>query len=447
MNYISREELEVIMLNRDMGMHRVHIATELRKKQLQTKNVEEYYSIPIPRIFPISSGIFEERKEDREMHWRTDVFIDAYCRGFNQLNDLGNNICRYGNLGSAVLSNLFRGENKIYNSECTSSLGRKCRELTCNSYEERIIEFTIAQMRMYIFFGFLTQFRQYREFPFGTPFPHLIAQHYGLPTQFLDLTDDVKVALFFACCKYIKNEHRYVPIQKKDFDFYGEDAVLYCGMEDREVTKIIGYQPFTRCFKQRGYYIDTAQNVPCWEYSLTNNSNFSKSYFKRSPDLCKKIYEEFDGGEVLFPKDSLFEFEDVIEQIRTSKQFPTNVFDIISECVESYISCYPQFENISNYSFKNWLYNKLLDLGISFNDKFSVLIDMDTFQNCNDAWSIAKYKDENDIIAWGREVIHLKNGDFRMSLPIKDIGIYTDLETEFQTYKEMNEWFKLKSKG
>ncbi len=446
MNYISQEELEAVMLDRDRGMYRIHVATELRKRQLQAKNVEEYYSIPIPRIFSISSGIFEEYKENREMHWQIDGFIDAYCRGLNQLDDLGNNVCRYGNLGSVVLSDLFRGENRIYNSECTSSLGRICRGLNNNSFKDQIIEFTIAQMRMYIFYGFLTQFRQYREFPFGTAFPHLIAQHYGLPTQFLDLTDDIKVALFFACCRYNEKEHKYFPIQKEDFDTYGEYAVLYHGIEDEENSRMIGYQPFTRCFKQRGYCIDTAQNIPCWEYSLIKNSNYTKSYFKRTPELCRRIYEEFEEGQELFPKDSLFEFENVIEQIKTAKQFPTIVFDIIVECVKSYVSCYHQFVLDKSFSLKDWLYNGLMNSEISFNDKFVALIDMDKFQYYNDAWNIAKYKEKNDIIAWGREVIPLDNGNFRISLPIKNIGIYTDSEEEFPTYKEMKEWIELKNK-
>ena len=45
-----------------------------------------------------------------------------------------------------------------------------------------------------------------------------LAQHYGLKTQWLDITNDFEVALFFACCKYNKNYNMWSPLTKSDFN-------------------------------------------------------------------------------------------------------------------------------------------------------------------------------------------------------------------------------------
>ena len=250
------------MSERDAGMQRVHITTELRKKQLQTKTIDEYFNISIPPIYGLNS---DGRPINRKMHSMIDIFIDQYCRGYNMDHE-GRNVCQYGNLGSVVSSVLYRGESRDYASECTSLLGRNCRAFNERSHQSAFLEFVIAQMRIYLFHDFLTCFREYREFPFATPMPHIIAQHYGIPTQFLDLTDDIKVALFFACCKYDKSRHQYLPISENDLSDFGKYAVLYCGHENYKTTEMIGYQPFTRCFRQRGYYIDTAQKSFCWDF-------------------------------------------------------------------------------------------------------------------------------------------------------------------------------------
>jgi hypothetical protein len=53
---------------------------------------------------------------------------------------------------------------------------------------------------------------------------YIIAQHFGLQTQYLDLTDDIDVALFFTCCKHIKN-NIYKPITSDDLDEYGKYTI------------------------------------------------------------------------------------------------------------------------------------------------------------------------------------------------------------------------------
>lgn len=422
LNIISNEELAKLLKERDSGMQRVHITTELRKKQLQAKTIEEYFDIPIPPIYSLNS---DGQPISHEMHQMIDIFIDQYCRGYNMDHE-GRNVCQYGNLGSVVSSTLFRGERKDYGSECTSLLGRNCRSHNKISPGNAFLEFVVAQMRIYLFHGFLTCFREYQEFPFATPMPHVIAQHYGIPTQFLDLTDDIKVALFFACCKYDKENHRYLPISEHDLSDLGEYAVLYCGEENFNTTAMIGYQPFTRCFKQRGYYIDTAQECFCWDFSLEKNAGFTKNLFHRTPKLCQQIYDEFDGGEILFPKDSLYECNCVIDEIGKATSFPKEVFEIIVECAESYLMGYVNFDPRNGLSTKDWLYKELVASDkIKLTDKYIISDVRNIVEKYNSNWNITKYQKEHDIIAWGRESVTLPNGDFMWSLPFNNNGIFT----------------------
>lgn len=426
MNIISPDEIEQIIRVRDIGMMRVDVATQTRKKQLAANTDEEYNSIPIPRLYPFNcESVFLEHSKIEETlkdRFYEDFLLDMYCRGFT-MNINGYIVSKYGNMGAVGVSDLYRGEIKDFGSQCTSSLGRKIHS---GSFEEKIINFFIHQMKILCFYGFLTYFKQFTEFKIGTPMAHIIAQHYGLYTQFLDLTDDVKVALFFACCKHIGN-NKYRPIDKNDLPQIGKYGVLYHGVED-DSTQIIGYQPFTRCHKQRGYFIDTAANIPCWHYSLVETTNFTKSLFERSSKLSNRLFEEFDGGNSLFPKDSLFYFEDIISNIMNTKTFPIDVFNQTYELIMSYLTTYETNgfikNNIAIKMTKDWFYKKTTERSIELTEQLKLssgktgIID-----EINKKWDPSMYKKKEDIIAWGRETIPLKNGDFYMSKGRH--GIYT----------------------
>lgn len=410
MNIIQPEELEQILRVRDMGIARVDAATRTRKRQLEAKNNEEYDKIPIPRLYPFNNkSVFIDSLVQKDMNFQYDVLLDMYCKGFT-INDNGYIVSRYGNLGAVAISDLYRGELRDYGNQCTSTLGRKIQSSNIN---ECIIEFFIAQMRILYFYKFLTYFKQFTDFKIGTPMAHIIAQHYGLNTQFLDLTDDVKVALFFACCKHIGN-NKYRPIGENDLSELGEYGVLYHGCED-EFTQVIGYQPFTRCYKQRGYYIDTAVRCPCWEFSLTKMDNFTKSIFKRTPELSKKIFEEFEGGQRLFPKDSLFYFEEQISYIKTTKVFPEEIFEETCDLITCYLGDYVERgvmrSEILRLVTKDWLRNMSKEHEISYSERIQLPSGVSVIiENLNKIWNPSQYVKDEDILAWGRETIRSESG-------------------------------------
>lgn len=45
-----------------------------------------------------------------------------------------------------------------------------------------------------------------------------LSQHYGFSTHLLDLTNDFKAALFFACCKYVPETDSFRPLTPTDID-------------------------------------------------------------------------------------------------------------------------------------------------------------------------------------------------------------------------------------
>ncbi len=340
-NIISPDLLEEMLSDRDRSIGRIQRATEIRRKQLAAKNEAEYNAIPIPDEFLI----FKHKPRSA---------MQYYISGYSLADRDGTPRCYYGAMGapaSLLMPILYRGELCDYGETAGySSLGRYIRKrLDCKCDEDRYLELLVSQMRQLCFHSFLTSFHQYTEFPFGAPLAGIIAQHYGLDTPFIDLTDDIKVALFFACCRHIGN-NKYRPIVGNDLDELGKYGVLYIGMGHPEHTPIIGYQPFCRCHRQRGYYFDTNIVSPCWNQSI----DCDKFFFDRTPALSRRLFEFFDGGKYLFPEDGLSLFEDEIKQIRQTKEFPAGAFEASFDIFNRYIK-----HNLQGSLIDNAVLNKL----------------------------------------------------------------------------------------
>jgi hypothetical protein len=250
-----------------------------------------------------------------------------------------------------------------------------------------------------VFWGFLNAFRQYREFPFGEPMDGAIAQHYGLNTQFIDLTDDLKVALFFASCKHMGNG-QYHPIREEELGELGKYGVLYEGTHNW--AKIIGYQPFCRCHRQRGYYIDTAGGGLCWEYSLNPGTGFKKYYFERTVELSERLCAEFDGGRKLFPDDGLIPFSKAIQQIREMKKFPFGAFKLAHQAICVYLE-----GNYRNKIISDTLYNamlkqeyweeRLIREGYNFCEEIKLNVDLGLIRRLNEQWDPFEYAQKEGI--------------------------------------------------
>lgn len=397
---IPLKELYLLRIDRKRGIERIEKATDIKKQQLLCNNYEEYKNIEIPHIFPFNY------KGNHAEHFIDDFLMDAYVKG-NQLVYPNGAVSQYGNLGAVAVSDMYRGEVKDYAPTCKSSLGRKLSGLPPKEAE---IYYFIAQLRIFAFIRFLSKFIQYTEWPFGTAMGYIIAQHYGLPTQYIDLTDDIEVALFFACCKHIGN-NKYKPIDQVDLATFGKFAVLYHDYSGTEILPI-GYQPFTRCYRQRGYFIDTSyENKKCWEYDLIKDGGFRKTYFYRTPELCKEVYDKFEGGEKLFPYDALSSFEKVIQDIKLSCSFTKDDFENAYNSLGEYLNGFYEKDNF-NYEnkadlkrSKDWWINELYSAGIDLQGK-TFYINKKSIQNINDDWNPQIFMDKENIVDWGRRVLY-----------------------------------------
>lgn len=149
-----------------------------------------------------------------------------------------------------------------------------------------------------------------------------LAQHYGLLTDVLDLTCDIRVALFFAMCEYDTVIDCYKP-QDKEGEYIGyvyammpienntfENVPKVFATVFSEKVKCIGLQPFKRPGLQKGFglhYNSSKDNFHGYLYSFS----FTK---KDSED----IFNYFKNGKMLLCKDDIVDYT---KAIKDSKSF------------------------------------------------------------------------------------------------------------------------------
>lgn len=223
-------------------------------------------------------------------------------------------------------SSYYRGEKQIY-SQSGTTLGRRLANLS--SEEDRLLYRLVADMRIAEFDNFPRKFNRTQcwEKDGLTILSEPLAQHYGLETDWLDITNDFNVALFFACCYWDHNANKWHPLTKKQTEInsqtqYGvifhtpagvaalENMVKSTSGSDEGMILPIGYQPFMRCHSQYGYGMHMKTSIP-----LQDNLTFEKLYFRHNEKLSRDIYELMDCGRKIYPEEGLDDFQDIIDLI------------------------------------------------------------------------------------------------------------------------------------
>ncbi|SFL42125.1 FRG domain-containing protein [Halanaerobium salsuginis] len=378
---IELDELKRIMAVQKEHKERNEVITAARRNSADNSNP-----------FPLGCN----PREDLYADFHTNGSIVQYPHGI--VVQYGNNYCN---------KTFYRGEVEDYSrgqddSKCRSSLGRKLADL--ETEEERKVEFFKAKLKIQSFLDLITQFKQVREWNFGTVFAYIIAQHYGIDTQYLDITDDLAVALFFAGCRHVGNG-KYRPITKRDLEEYGEYAVLYRKTDDllmnpesaADINRVlpIGYQPFTRCYKQRGYFIDTMQSGDLDDlvnYDLVADHDFKKFHFKRTPEFAAEIYELFDGGRELFHDRSMELLSGLIDEIKAGDSFSEDSFAKV-------------YESFGRTKSKEWWLTKLADCRTEIGEPAFELSD-DLKAEIDDSWDIKEFVDQKGLAIGGRMVYY-----------------------------------------
>lgn len=173
-----------------------------------------------------------------------------------------------------------------------------------------------------------------------------LAQHYGLKTPMIDITGDIKTALFFACCKY-GSDGMWHPLEASDFEKadsrkeiykrggdsrYGvlymcpteiqDMALLYDG-DQGNVVLPVGYQPFMRCKNQYAYMYMAKSN----EHDMLKDPMFLKMKFRINKEICNWIYNEMDGGELIYPHKDIPDLSPYFAAINETYHFSKETFD------------------------------------------------------------------------------------------------------------------------
>lgn len=146
-----------------------------------------------------------------------------------------------------------------------------------------------------------------------------VAQHYGMPTGFIDLTQSFEVASFFACCRFDPADKSWVPVGD------GE-GVIYCvdwKTAPKDIISPINLQAFPRPSEQWG-----------WTCELRLGDDFDKLpfvrklMFKHDLESSQRILKKLSHGRDLFPDDPL---SDLADSILESSVLPADIVTRIAK--------------------------------------------------------------------------------------------------------------------
>jgi FRG domain len=146
-----------------------------------------------------------------------------------------------------------------------------------------------------------------------------VAQHYGLPTGYIDLTQSFDVAAFFACCRYDPATKSWAPVADAEGVVY---VVNWRELTPGEFIRPINLQVFPRPSEQWG-----------WTCELRLGDDFDKLpfvrkfVFKHDLQASQRILAKFSQGRDLFPDDPLSELAD---KIIASPVLPTTIAERIA---------------------------------------------------------------------------------------------------------------------
>lgn len=165
--------------------------------------------------------------QDRDEHpeKRGDFIIDE----FRIMNASGTTILfPYGDRIITFCSKrqFFRGENQDF--PCSiPSLRRKTMGMS--KKQEELMR-TVANMRIWQFRKLLwnnINVVPYWEAKLSDVNYKALAQHYGFDTNLLDLTNDFRIALFFATCKYIPEQDCFRPLTEQEINENHKYGIIY----------------------------------------------------------------------------------------------------------------------------------------------------------------------------------------------------------------------------
>jgi hypothetical protein len=146
-----------------------------------------------------------------------------------------------------------------------------------------------------------------------------LAQHYGLPTGYIDLTQSFDVSAFFACCRYDSTVKKWTPVADGEGVIY---AVLWRTVPDGYSIRPINLQFFPRPSEQWGWTCEQRLGDDFDKLPFVR-----KFIFKHDVAASRRVLAIFAQGNDLFPADPLSELAD---KIISSPVLPLDVAERIA---------------------------------------------------------------------------------------------------------------------
>lgn len=218
---------------------------------------------------------------------------------------------------------LYRGQGGYY-GRCLPTIYRQ--QLTDD-------ELFVEKVRIAEFRLFLEQFdvtQRFENSHYQVDYVGL-AQHYGLKTDVLDVTNSIEVAMFFAMCDYDSDTDSYKP-KHEDKQYVGYLYAILANENSNDPhnsfgvysdkLKVIGLQPFKRPGRQNGfaYHVGSEGLISGYLYSF----NYTK-------DDSIEIFNYFHAGEYLWCKDDIVDVAKTIAKTTTfsseAVRLATKMFD------------------------------------------------------------------------------------------------------------------------
>ncbi len=215
---------------------------------------------------------------------------------------------------------LYRGQNRDFGN-CRANLYRYFTEpKDFRDFSESEMSYFILNESKCVFFtSLLKNHPAYRWSEKQNLYlnPMDLAQHYGVLTNYLDLTHSVDVACFFASCKY--DNGNWYPMDEGEGVLYK----FHLHKISNYVSRLgpVGLQTLPRPGEQKA-----------WSYAMGAGEDFAKNQFvektsfKHEYKASKEIYDLFSGGDKLFPDDILAA---VADEIMNSKKIDKNSLEIV----------------------------------------------------------------------------------------------------------------------
>lgn len=325
----------------------VHDITYDQIQQMFEENLREREECRQVTFSSNRGETYYDGKHDMQMFYKEYLYRDPRTAGIRMYYPHG------VVLTQSVRKSFFRGENQVY-EKSQPTLFRSLDKYA--SVEEKELYRLVADMRIEEFTAFIRSFEHVKKWKCSDVLYDCLAQHYGLETPWLDITNDFNVAMFFATCTYDKKTASWRPLENADTET--DDAHKYgmifhmpswqmssrwmsgahyfssaAGYPEKNVKydssiKIdnliypIGFQPFMRCHMQEGYGIYMRKSCP-----LQSDIGFEKLRFRHNEKLSKAVFELMHGGKLIYPHEGLNQVSFIIDEIAGLTEFSEQSFE------------------------------------------------------------------------------------------------------------------------